>query len=119
MKLFMEDLRVLNVGLASFGDAIAEARGKAVQIEWTPPASGDAAVGRARARLVNHKDVEAANRKASLATFRRKIHVYVRIPAWRFARQSPPGRPAGWTGRSERFGAIAYEADFLPWRCRR
>ena len=33
-------------------------------IEWTPPASGDPAVGRALARLVNHKVVEAANRKA-------------------------------------------------------
>ena len=64
MKLFTEDLRVLNVGLASFADAIADAGGKAAQIEWTPPASGDPAVGRALARLVNHKDVEAANRKA-------------------------------------------------------
>src|SRR5271166_1700905 len=59
-----EDLRVLNVGLSFFADAIVEAGGKASQIEWTPPASGDPAVGRALARLVNHKDVEAANRKA-------------------------------------------------------
>jgi hypothetical protein len=67
MKLFNEDLQILNVGLASFADAIADAGGKATQIEWTPPASGDAAIGRALARLVNHKDVEAANRKAYAA----------------------------------------------------
>jgi len=52
-----EELRVLNVGLSSFADAIVEAGGKASQIEWTPPASRDAAVGRALARLVNHKVV--------------------------------------------------------------
>ncbi len=67
MKIFNEDLRVLNVGLSSFADAIVEAGGKASQIEWTPPASGDAVVGRALARLVNHKVVEAANRKAYAA----------------------------------------------------
>ena len=67
MKLFSEDLQVLNVGLPSFAEAIADAAGKAVQIEWTPPAGGDAAAGRALARLVNHKDVEAANRKAYAA----------------------------------------------------
>ena len=67
MKIFTEDLRVLSVGLSSFADAIVEAGGKASQIEWTPPARGDAAVGRALARLVNHKDVEAANRKAYAA----------------------------------------------------
>jgi hypothetical protein len=64
MKLFGEDLEVLNVGLGSFADAIEAAGGKASKIEWTPPAHGDAAVGRALARLVNHPAVEAANRKA-------------------------------------------------------
>ena len=67
MKLFSEDLQVLNVGLASFADAIADAGGKAAQIEWAPPANGDVAVGRALAQLVNHKDVEAANRTAYAA----------------------------------------------------
>ena len=67
MTLFKEDLHVLNVGLASFADAIVDAGGNATRIEWTPPAGGDAAVGRALARLVNHKDVEAANSKAYAA----------------------------------------------------
>jgi hypothetical protein len=35
-----------------------------VQIEWTPPADGDRAVGRALARLVSHPTIEAANRTA-------------------------------------------------------
>ena len=67
MKLFDEDLQVLNVGLASFAEVIIGAGGKAIQIEWAPPAHGNAAIGRALARLVNHKDVEAANRKAYAA----------------------------------------------------
>jgi len=36
MKLFDEDLQVLNVGLASFAAAIVDAGGKASQIEWAP-----------------------------------------------------------------------------------
>ena len=67
MRLFGEDLQVLNVGLPSFAAAIVAAGGKASQIEWTPPANGDAAAGRALARLVNHSAVEAANRRAYAA----------------------------------------------------
>lgn len=64
MKLFGNDLRVLNVGVASFADAIRQAGAEATQIEWSPPAEGNAIVGRELARLVNHGQVEAANRKA-------------------------------------------------------
>jgi hypothetical protein len=64
MKLLGGNLAVLNVGLKSFADAIVEAGGQATQVEWAPPAHGDAAIGRALARLVNRSDVEAANRKA-------------------------------------------------------
>jgi hypothetical protein len=64
MELFKQELQVLNVGLSSFAEAIGRAGGKATQIEWMPPAKGDAAVGRALARLVNDPVIEAANRKA-------------------------------------------------------
>jgi hypothetical protein len=64
MDLFRQDPQVLNVGLASFRDAIAQAGGAVTQIEWAPPANGDRAVGRALARLVNDPTVEAANRVA-------------------------------------------------------
>ncbi|MGH6923600.1 MAG: DUF1116 domain-containing protein [Propylenella sp.] len=67
MKLLTEAPHVLNVGLSSFVTAITETGGKATQIEWSPPAQGDAAVGKALARLVNHPDVEAANRQAYAA----------------------------------------------------
>ena len=67
MKLLNEDLLVLNVGLKSFSDAIIDVGGKASQIEWAPPAHGNATIGRALARLVNQQDVEAANRKAYAA----------------------------------------------------
>jgi hypothetical protein len=64
MDLFRQDPQVLNVGLASFRDAIALAGGAVTQIDWAPPANGDRAIGRALARLVNDPTVEAANRKA-------------------------------------------------------
>jgi len=65
--LFSTELSVLNVGLASFADAIARAGGKATHVAWAPPASGDAATGAALACLVNHPAIEAANEKASEA----------------------------------------------------
>lgn len=64
MKLLAEAPQVLNVGLASFATAITEVGGKATQIEWSPPALGDAAIGKALARLVNRPAIEAANRQA-------------------------------------------------------
>jgi hypothetical protein len=67
MRLFEQELQVLNVGLASFADEIVQAGGKATHIEWAPPAGGDRAVGWALARLVNDAEVEAANRKAFAA----------------------------------------------------
>jgi hypothetical protein len=71
MELFRQAPEVLNVGIASFSEAISRAGGAVTQIEWAPPAEGDRAVGRALARLVNDPAVEAANRaayKAFLAT---------------------------------------------------
>jgi hypothetical protein len=67
IRLFQEELQVLNVGLASFGDAIAGAGGKVAQIAWTPPAQGDRATADALANLVNRPEIEAANRKAFAA----------------------------------------------------
>jgi len=67
MRLFEQELQVLNVGIASFTDEIVLAGGKATSIEWAPPAGGDRAAGRALARLVNDAAVEAANRKAFAA----------------------------------------------------
>jgi uncharacterized protein DUF1116 len=62
--LFDRDLRVINVGIASFADAIRQGGAHATQLEWSPPAQGDRAAGAALAALVNHPRVEAANAKA-------------------------------------------------------
>jgi len=64
LELLRQQPQVLNVGLASFAEAISSAGGKVTPIDWAPPAGGDEAVGRMLARLVNHPRVEAANRKA-------------------------------------------------------
>ena len=63
--LFGKRLSVLNVGLASFADAIVARGGTAARIEWQPPAQGDRVVGAALARLLNDPAVEAANAQAA------------------------------------------------------
>jgi hypothetical protein len=63
-KLFQQKLQVINVGLASFGEAIAQADGTAEHIEWRPPARGDQALGKQLAKLINHPQVERANQRA-------------------------------------------------------
>ena len=63
--LFSKPLSVLNVGLASFADAIEGRGGAATRLEWAPPANGDPKVGTALARLVNHPAVEKANAAAA------------------------------------------------------
>ena len=64
MTLFDSRPGVLNVGIASFAEAIRRAGADALEIEWSPPAGGDANVGRDLAALVNHPAVETANRTA-------------------------------------------------------
>ena len=39
--LFEQDLQVINVGLSSFADSIAQTGGKSTQLDWRPPAAGN------------------------------------------------------------------------------
>ena len=55
---------IVNVGLSSFADTVAQSGGSVAQVEWTPPAAGDRDIGLALARLVNHPHIETANQKA-------------------------------------------------------
>ncbi len=63
-NLFHDGEAIVNVGLASFADSIGRAGGKAVQVDWSPPAGGDRAAGWNLAQLVNHPAVESANQSA-------------------------------------------------------
>jgi hypothetical protein len=63
--LFSKPLSVLNVGIASFADAVAKRGGTAATLEWSPPASGDRLAGMALARLINESRVEKANAEAA------------------------------------------------------
>jgi hypothetical protein len=63
-KLFAADLHVVNVGIASFADAIARAGAGVTQVDWAPPGDGDRAAAAAVARLAGLPAVEAANQKA-------------------------------------------------------
>jgi Protein of unknown function (DUF1116) len=120
MDLFRQDPQVLNVGLASFRDAIAQAGGAVTQIEWAPPANGDRAVGRALARLVNDPTVEAANRvayKAYLAAQPVLIGIGVAVEAMATMRPRlilHSGPPIAWDRmcgpmRGAIIGAILFE----------
>jgi len=62
--LFGKPLSVLNVGIASFADAVARCGGEALQLDWMPPAQGDRAACNALAAVLNHPAVEAANAEA-------------------------------------------------------
>ena len=55
---------VINVGLASFAPPIIGAGAKAAQVDWRPPAAGDAGIGRRLAAITAHPRIEAANRRA-------------------------------------------------------
>lgn len=66
-QLASTSLGVINVGLAQFAEAIAAAGGRATQLDWSPPALGDRALGMALARLTRHEKVEQANEKAFAA----------------------------------------------------
>jgi hypothetical protein len=120
MDLFRQDPQVLNVGLASFRDAIAQAGGAVTQIEWAPPANGDRAVGRALARLVNDPTVEAADRvayKAYLAAQPVLIGIGVAVEAMATMRPRlilHSGPPIAWDRmcgpmRGAIIGAILFE----------
>jgi len=65
--LFDRELSVVNVGIASFADAIRQSGAKATQLEWTPPAQGDRATGAALALLAGNPKVDKANTKAFAA----------------------------------------------------
>ena len=86
-SLFGQPLSVLNVGLASFADAIAQRGGAATTVTWSPPANGDAKAGAALARLVNHPKVEAANAQAA----ERYLAAQPRIAGIGVARETLPG----------------------------
>ncbi len=63
-QLFEQDLQVINVGLSSFAESITQTGGKALQLDWRPPAAGDRETGKKLAALVNKPEVDAANRMA-------------------------------------------------------
>ena len=55
---------VLNLGIGAFAEAIGEAGGAVLDIDWRPPAGGSSEAGMELAALINHPRIEAANRTA-------------------------------------------------------
>ncbi|WP_244304584.1 DUF1116 domain-containing protein [Leucobacter viscericola] len=64
MHLLSREPEVLNLGLASFADDIISAGATAHQLNWHPPANGDAAAGWQLAKLMGDDRVTEANKIA-------------------------------------------------------
>jgi hypothetical protein len=64
MKIFKDTLKVVNVGLAGFGENVATAGGECVVTAWQPPAQGDRDAAWALAQVFDHPAIEEANRTA-------------------------------------------------------
>ena len=62
--LFKDTLKVINVGLAGFGDNVVAAGGECVMTVWQPPALGDRDAAWALAQVFHHAAVEHANQIA-------------------------------------------------------
>lgn len=62
--LVKQKLSVINIGLASFGDNIRECGGQAVDLQWQPPAEGDAAIGWQLAQMIGDERIAEANKIA-------------------------------------------------------
>ncbi|HCM28193.1 MAG: hypothetical protein A2Z99_12735 [Treponema sp. GWB1_62_6] len=65
LDLFSSGLKVVNLGLESFGETLAGLGVPVVQVDWRPPAGGDTAMIAALDSIANARvDVEAANAEA-------------------------------------------------------
>ena len=64
MKELFRNPGVVNIGVSSFSESIRAAGGRAIHVEWSPPASGDAACGTRLAALLGRREIEEANREA-------------------------------------------------------
>lgn len=128
-QLFEQELRVVNVGLKGFADNIVAAGGQAMQLNWSPPAGADAALGWKLACLIGDPRIEAANRLAYqryLAAQPRLVDLVLAKDAIaglaagerRILHAGPPIRWAEMCGPQQGAitGAIVYEgwADSLP-----
>ena len=75
--LFKDTLKVVNVGLAGFGDNVVAAGGESVPIAWQPPALGDRDAAWALAQIFNNPAIEHANQVA----FARFLEAFLQMPA--------------------------------------
>jgi hypothetical protein len=65
--LFDEEIRANNVGLPAFAGPVARAGAEVTDLDWRPPAAGDARVGMRLAELTAEPAIEAANQRALAA----------------------------------------------------
>jgi hypothetical protein len=118
--LFPAGLRVVNVGLEGFARALTAVGVPVVQVEWRPPAQGDARLGELLAHLEAQRDrIDAAN----AAAWSRLVEGLPSLIDCRPAREAmglPPhlvlhaGPPLAWEAmcapmRAAVLGAVRYE----------
>lgn len=57
MELFDKDIKAINIGLESFADSLYQTGADVIQLDWQPPAGGDADLGRKLAILTYNKQI--------------------------------------------------------------
>ena len=85
--LLQQKTSVINIGLASFGQTIRDCGGKAIDLQWQPPAGGDADAGWALALITEDPRIEEANRIA----YERYLEALPVLTAVSVARKVIPG----------------------------
>ena len=89
--LFKDTLKIVNVGLAGFGDNVVAAGGECVALVWQPPAQGDRDAAWALAQVLNDETIENAN-KIAFARFLEANPVLIDVA---IAREVMPAMAAG------------------------
>ena len=64
VSLFQSRLSVINVGVSDFAEPIKAHETSVVDVDWSPPIGGNAALGRNLALMTGHPAIEAANKTA-------------------------------------------------------
>lgn len=82
-----ENLHIINVGASAFAESIKMAGGDVLQLNWAPPALGDAKAAKKLATLINLEKVEEANTEA----YGRYLSSQPKLQGMKYAAEALPG----------------------------
>jgi CheY-like chemotaxis protein len=97
-QLFREEVSAVNLGLSSFAQPLAQAGAGVVDLDWRPPAAGDARIGLKLAELIADPRIDAANEQALQRLFAAQPRLVDVIPAREAMAAFADGRVIGHAG---------------------